>query len=309
LPFFFANPFALAFWPYSYGYYDPFWAMGPAFVFGSMFAPGPYAGAPGPGAVHYGANRPDREAQAQSNEAAAQGCSGGAPGVTDFPVAQISKAVQPTSEQTAALDDLKAAAAKANDAIKASCPSEPPLTPVARVDAAGQRLTAIIKAVDVVHEPLEKFYDSLNEEQKQRLDKIGSDAAKGARKGAPAGGDFAALCSQQSSDVAKLPVQRIEEVLKPNAGQQETFDGLKQTSEKVAEDLQASCPKEAPQTPVARLDAVKTRLTAMVEAMNAIRPKLAAFYDSLSDEQKAKFNTLAPPPNPAAPPQRQSGGQ
>jgi hypothetical protein len=55
---------------------------------------------------------------------------------------------------------------------------------------------------------------------------------------------------------------------------------------------------------VARLDAVKTRLTAMVEAMKTVRPKLADFYASLNDEQKARFNTMGPPPN--APSQNQS---
>jgi len=47
-----------------------------------------------------------------------------------------------------------------------------------------------------------------------------------------------------------------------------------------------------------------------VAAMKTIRPKLADFYASLSDEQKAKFNTIGPPPKAASsPPQRQSGGQ
>ena len=45
---------------------------------------------------------------------------------------------------------------------------------------------------------------------------------------------------------------------------------------------------------MARLDAVKTRLEAMVEAMKTIRPKLQDFYTSLSDEQKAKFNIMGP---------------
>jgi hypothetical protein len=48
------------------------------------------------------------------------------------------------------------------------------------------------------------------------------------------------------------------------------------------------------------LDAVKTRLSAMLEAMNAIRPKLQDFYASLNDEQKAKFNIMTPPPGPTA---------
>ena len=112
---------------------------------------------------------------------------------------------------------------------------------------------------------------------------------------APAGGNLAALCNQQSGDVAKLPVERIEQVVQPNGQQQQdAFNALKQASHDAAEQLQASCPKEVPQTPVARLDAVKTRLEAMVEAMKTIRPKLQDFYRSLSDEQKAKFNIMGP---------------
>ena len=72
--------------------------------------------------------------------------------------------------------------------------------------------------------------------------------------------------------------------------------------------LQGSCPSEMPQTPYARLDAVKARLVAMVNAMNTVRPKLQDFYASLNDDQKAKFNIMAPPPNASAP-QGQSSGQ
>ena len=41
-----------------------------------------------------------------------------------------------------------------------------------------------------------------------------------------------------------------------------------------------------------RLDAMETRLKAMVEAANTIKPSLDRFYGSLNDEQKARFNKL-----------------
>jgi hypothetical protein len=44
----------------------------------------------------------------------------------------------------------------------------------------------------------------------------------------------------------------------------------------------------------------------MVNAMKIIRPKLEEFYASLSDEQKARFNTMGPPPQKA---QHQSSGR
>ena len=45
----------------------------------------------------------------------------------------------------------------------------------------------------------------------------------------------------------------------------------------------------------------------MVNAMKIIRPKLEEFYASLSDEQKARFNTMGPPPGAQA--QQQGGNQ
>jgi hypothetical protein len=44
--------------------------------------------------------------------------------------------------------------------------------------------------------------------------------------------------------------------------------------------------------PVARLDAANDRLQALVQAAKTVRPRLAAFYASLGDEQKAQFNNL-----------------
>jgi hypothetical protein len=37
---------------------------------------------------------------------------------------------------------------------------------------------------------------------------------------------------------------------------------------------------------------METRLKAMVEAANTVKPALDTFYASLSDEQKAHFNKL-----------------
>jgi hypothetical protein len=44
-----------------------------------------------------------------------------------------------------------------------------------------------------------------------------------------------------------------------------------------------------------RFDTVGKRLDAMATAIKTVRPALASFYASLTDEQKARFNTLGPP--------------
>jgi len=162
--------------------------------------------------------RPFRDAvatrnSAETNAAAQESCSSLAPGVTDLPIERIKEVVQPTGDQLAALNELSAAAAKANDIIKASCPTAVPLTPLARRDAVEARLEAVNQAADIVRGLLQAFYGSLSDEQKQRFDKMGS---KGKRQ-APAGGDITALCGQQSADTTNLPIQRIDQVVSQGA--------------------------------------------------------------------------------------------
>jgi hypothetical protein len=183
-------------------------------------------------------------------------------------------------------------------ALKASsCPTAPPLTPVGRLSAAEQRLEAMIRAVQIVRSPLGRLYDSLSDEQRRQFNAIGNFGKGGREPGsAPSGGDLATLCDQQAGGgFANLPVQRIAQVVRPNTQQQNALADLKKASEDAASDLQASCPTQMPQTPVARLDAVATRLKVMADAMKSVRPKLENFYASLSDEQKANFNTMGSP--------------
>ena len=74
------------------------------------------------------------------------------------------------------------------------------------------------------------------------------------------------------------------------------------TAQKAGDQLQASCPTAVPKSPVARIDTVETRLRAMTDAIKSVRPDLQNFYASLSDEQKAKFNTMGPPPKSGSSP-------
>jgi hypothetical protein len=315
-PFLLGDIVSFLFWPYAY--YDPFWAYGPDFFLASIFAPGPYFGPEygyGPGYygsggyyaysrssggspnIYYGRSAAippltpqDRQELTETNTQAIQSCGSLAPGVSDLPIAQIKTAVNPTAEQSAALDDLNAAVAKAGDIVAASCPKEVPLTPVGRLDAAEKRLDGMLKAVQVVHTPLQNFYDSLSDEQRQRFDALGQSGSAGASSG-----NLTQLCGKQAGAMTDLPIQRIEQVVQPTDQQQDAFNGLKAASAKAADALQASCPAQMPTTPLARLDAVETRLKAMLSATRTVRPKLQQFYASLGDEQKARFDTMGPP--------------
>ena len=105
-----------------------------------------------------------------------------------------------------------------------------------------------------------------------------------------------AACSQRAGSFIDLPVQRIEQVVQPTAQQRSAFDNLKKETQNAADQLRSSCPTAVPLSPVARVDTVATRLRAMADAIKSIRPALENFYASLGDEQKARFNMMAPAP-------------
>jgi hypothetical protein len=209
-----------------------------------------------------------------------------------------------------ALDDLSAALSKADQIVETSCPEQTPLTPVARLDAAEQRVDAMVDAIQIVRSPLERFDKSLNDEQRQRFDAMSNTRRSGGEDAVAPGGNLATMCSQQAGGFINLPAQSVQQVVAPDAQQQGAFDELNKASDYAASVVRASCPTQMPQTPAARLDAAKARLGAMVDAMKIVRPKLEEFYASLNDEQKARFNAIGEPPqNPASQPQHQSGGR
>jgi hypothetical protein len=88
------------------------------------------------------------------------------------------------------------------------------------------------------------------------------------------------------------PVKGVEEIVRPKDEQQTAFENLKQASAQAADQLRTSCPAQTAATPVARLDAASNRLQALVQAAKTVRPTLGAFYASLDDEQKARFNNM-----------------
>ena len=309
-PYFYGDLFAFAFWPY--GYYDPFWAYGDVFVWDAMFWPGPdYAYGPGLSDVYgnyaYGGPARTRTARARNVDRDITGsttngndlpqtCGGLAPGVTDLPFDYIEQALKPTDEQLKALVALKAASSQASDALKASCSSEVLLTPLGRLDTVQKRLDGMIQALGIVRTPLDNFYNSLSEEQRQRFATMGpASNARTDRRGSASGNNLAALCNHRAESFTQLPVERVEQVVKPTEEQKDAFARLKVASTEAANRLQASCPTQTPQTPIDRFDALGKRLDAMAAAIKIVRPELASFYGSLTDEQKARFNLLGPP--------------
>jgi hypothetical protein len=165
--------------------------------------------------------------------------------------------------------------------LKASCSSDLALTPIGRLDELQKRLSGMTEALSIVKNPLVAFTDGLTPDQKQRLD--------GMAEGQKSDVD---LCSDHDEQFTDVPAQQIVAAVKPDEKQQEALDKLKSASTAASQLLKAACPSGTQQRTAGRLDAMSKRLSATKEAMNDVRPALVGFYDSLSDEQKARFNTI-----------------
>lgn len=303
------------FWPYAYsdifgytfwadGYEPGYWAYAYDDFFDGVFwgydgPPGDYAYAPN--------EAPPRTARSTTPvkySTARDLCKQPGTGVTAWPFDDIAKKVNLTGEQKNLLDGMKDASKDAAKQFSESCPPDSNFasTPPGRLDAMTARLNATLQAVGVVRPSLESFYASLSDEQKERFNELGPNEAKiaaASRKSESktetqgSGNDqTAANCGDPKPGLANLPIEKIEDSVKPTEPQEAKLKELETATNDAVGILQAACPDDVPMTPPGRLEAMEKRLKAMVEAANTVKPSLDSFYSSLDNEQKARFNKL-----------------
>jgi hypothetical protein len=102
------------------------------------------------------------------------------------------------------------------------------------------------------------------------------------------------FCADQAKGVTSWPLEKIADAVQPNAEQRQLLDDLRKASEQAASQFKEACPDNVPMTPPGRLAAMIQRLQATDQAIQTVKPALDAFYNSLSDEQKARFNEVGP---------------
>jgi hypothetical protein len=126
-------------------------------------------------------------------------------------------------------------------------------------------------------------------------DGYGGGSARGAyaRGSAGARSVEADLCSGQTAGLTDWPIERIAQTVEPNDTQRAVLDELKDATARALDILKAACPTALPSTPTGRIEAMRQRLDAMLQAVRTIRAVVEKFYQSLNDE-KARFNALSP---------------
>ena len=288
-PYAYSDIFDYAFWPG--GYDDGYWDY--AY---DDFVDGLFWGEYGPPEDYaYAYVQPSGHHETRVSYAGVQElCKQPGTGITAWPFAEIQRKVGLTDEQKQLLGEVRKAAADAAATFKASCPAENafPLTPPGRLTAMTGRLQATLDAVKVVRPALDKFYNSLSDEQKERFNQLGPKRPANNPETTAALPQDNKSCSEAKPGLANLPIEKIADVIKPTDAQQAVFKTLQDATDKAVATLQAACPDEVPLTPPGRLAAMEKRLQAMVDAATTVKPALDSFYDSLSNEQKARFDRI-----------------
>jgi LTXXQ motif family protein len=292
-PYAYYDFFDYVFWPYAY---DDFWPYAYNDIYYGIYGPYAYSGyasadpGPGPGVRSGSPRRVVSRTPDGTQRAAADVCTSQASELTDWPIERITEVVQPTDAQRALLDELKVANAKAIGILQGACPNDLPSIPTGRLAAMENRLQVMLAAVQTVRPALDRLYQSLSDEQKARFNAVGlaNDAAAGRDQR-----NLTTLCDQRTPGVTDLPIDRIAQAVRPTSAQQQaSLDELKDASLKAAEGLKANCPSYQALTPTGRVEAMEKRLDAMLATVKTVQPALTKFYDGLSDEQKARFNSL-----------------
>jgi LTXXQ motif family protein len=303
------------FWPYAYQDFvdytfypyanDTFWPYAYDDVYDSIFgayAPGVSAYASTSRGYAGSSSRGGRRLAARETAAAglpppgsAQICTGEASGLTDWPIERITQQVQPDDAQRALLDQLRDAAAKAVNLLQSNCPTDLPATPTGRLGQMRQRIQTMQQAVQLVRPTLEKFYQSLSDEQKERFIALEAEPNARGTRGARQQTNLAQACGASGKQITSLPINQIQQLLHPNDAQQVALQDLRDATAKAAAILNQNCPQDDAITPPARLAAMEMRLNAMLQALDTVQPALAKFYNSLNDEQKARFDRMPPP--------------
>jgi len=202
-----------------------------------------------------------------------------------LPIEQVRQAIQPNDGQRAALDALANASVEAAQTIHSACPTEVASTPSGRLAAMRQRLEAMKSAIARVRTPFEEFYELLDEDQKGKLTAFNDQRAQFAPK-------VPAAQSCTPPETLQWPASEIEARLHLSDIQREQLGVLLRMSVFAKNTLNFDCQPDENLTPPDRLATADTRLDAMLDAIKQVAPALDDFLATLSDEQKAQFETI-----------------
>lgn len=100
-------------------------------------------------------------------------------------------------------------------------------------------------------------------------------------------------CGYGASRYMQWRTEGLADRLKLTDEQRAKFEDFKTASSKAADAMRTACAADVGTTMPGRMDAMEKRMEAMLAGMRAVRPALDAFYSSLTEQQKAQFDSRA----------------
>jgi hypothetical protein len=195
-------------------------------------------------------------------------CSATATELADRLIAHTRDTIAPSEAQEAALDELADAVREAIARGRAAvCTGAG--DPLQRmVDA----LWTMWDATLLMRPPLERFYNSLTDAQKEKLAGQAGDALKHA-------------CGEQLQDAAP---ERLAQALGAGAEQRPTLQELQERSAALIKFLAASCPRGREATPIDRLAAAGERMNALLYAVMSMSPTVHALKQTRAQAEQQR---------------------
>jgi hypothetical protein len=150
------------------------------------------------------------------------------------------------------------------------------------------QIQVLTMAVDIIHQPLQEFEQSLTDEQRAKFS-----GEPPVRRAAAARREKAALHSCGAPAAAiDWSIGQIDKSVQPTDQQRPALADVRQAFDRAANDLQAHCPTSVPRSAVARLETIESRLDATWRAILSIQVALQGFEGTLSEDQKNRFQAM-----------------
>jgi hypothetical protein len=268
---------------------DRFWSYGYDTIVAAAFSAPAGADQRAPRGRPAAGQLSDAASQVKTPLASTDLC-GGTSASADALMERIERAVSPNASQRDALEQLRRALAQAIERIAATCPAVVPASLAERLNAIQNRIWAMRNALLTIRLPLETFYTSLSDEQRQRLQQGEPQPAQMTADATVGRGQTdrsAPTCAEPAAGTADWIMRAIERAAPPSGGQRAGLEAMRLRSAAMAQLIAASCPGDAQLDPMRRFAAATDRLDLLLFAVMSMSPMLQQLYDSLDDKQKA----------------------
>jgi hypothetical protein len=206
--------------------------------------------------------------------------------------------IQPSEDQSDALDRFRATMTDAADTLAATCPKDIPAPLSEKVGTLSFALDGIVGSLTTLRPAFVTFFELLDDEQKARLIVDSLTLNKGIALVEDS------VCNQFVAAFRSWPIGQIENGITLTDEQHAALYEVAAAAYRAADRLATPCRAEHRLTLVRHLDSERETLEALRQGMDDVRFFLTAFESRLNDEQKKWFDATPaiaePGPAPAA---------